>query len=89
MEKKILTTPISDEAIRSLTIGDTIYVSGTLITGRDAVHQRLLVESRDLSVDLTGNVLYHAGPIMKEREDAPGEYEVPLPSGAVFQEEKA
>ncbi|MBR2562547.1 MAG: L(+)-tartrate dehydratase subunit beta [Eubacterium sp.] len=76
MKKKILTTPISDEEIRALNVGDTVYVSGTLVTGRDAVHQRLLVEKQGLSVDLRGSVLYHAGPIMKERESEPGKFDV-------------
>lgn len=76
MEKKILTTPISDEDIRSLSVGDSFYVSGLLVTGRDSVHHRLLVEKQELPVDLRGNVLYHAGPIVKEREDEPGKYDV-------------
>ena len=74
--KKILTTPVSEEEIRSLKAGDTIYVSGTLVTGRDAVHQRLLTEKQPLAADLNGGVLYHAGPIVKERENEPGKYDV-------------
>ena len=74
MEKKILTTPISEQEIRSLTVGDTIYVTGILVTGRDAVHQRLIIEEQELPVDLKGKVLYHAGPIVKEK--AGGGYEL-------------
>ena len=36
-----LTTPISDATIRSLKVGDEVQITGTLFTGRDAVHKYL------------------------------------------------
>ncbi|MCF0146180.1 MAG: L(+)-tartrate dehydratase subunit beta [Eubacterium sp.] len=75
-KKIVLTTPITDEDILSLRTGDVIYVTGLLVTGRDAMHERMLRGDADLSVDLQGGVLYHAGPIMKEKADEPGKYEL-------------
>jgi len=38
--KKVLTTPIQDEDIASLHVGDIVYLSGTLVTCRDEGHRR-------------------------------------------------
>ncbi|MGI6175100.1 MAG: L(+)-tartrate dehydratase subunit beta [Christensenellales bacterium] len=74
MSKKILTTPIQDQDIQSLRIGDIVYLSGYLITGRDDVHHRLIVQNRQLPIDLKGKAIFHAGPIMQE--DEYGKYQV-------------
>lgn len=76
MSKKILTTPIQNEDLESLTIGDIIYLNGYLITSRDDVHQRLIKQHKELPVDLAGKAIFHAGPIMQEIEDQPGKYRV-------------
>jgi fumarate hydratase, class I len=57
-----LQTPISDEVVRSLKVGDVVLVSGRMFTGRDAIHSYLM--SHDSPVDLRGQVLYHCGPVM-------------------------
>ena len=59
-----LTTPISDEAVRQLQVGDTITLSGYILCGRDAVLPRvlrLIDEGREaaLGVDLRGQVIFH------------------------------
>ncbi|MDW7680688.1 MAG: fumarate hydratase, partial [bacterium] len=38
---KVLNTPVSEADIRSLKVGDTVIINGTIFTGRDAVHQYL------------------------------------------------
>lgn len=76
MSKKILTTPIQNEDLESLTIGDIIYLNGYLITSRDDVHQRLIKQHKALPVDLAGKAIFHAGPIMQEIEGQPGKYRV-------------
>ncbi len=76
MKTKILTTPIQDEELESLTIGDIIYLTGYLITSRDDVHQRLIKQHKELPVDLAGKAIFHAGPIMQEIEGRPGKYRV-------------
>lgn len=76
MNPKILATPIQDKDIEALEIGDIIYLSGYLVTGRDDAHQRLIKQGRRLPVDLSGKAVFHAGPIMRETEAGKGGYEV-------------
>ena len=40
-----LDIPISEEKIRSLKVGDTVLLSGVMVTARDAGH-KLMVEER-------------------------------------------
>ncbi len=60
-----LKTPISEEIIRSLKVGDEVLVTGRMFTGRDAVH-KYLHEGGQLpaGVDFKGGVLYHCGPVI-------------------------
>jgi len=76
MNRKILTTPIKDEELESLTIGDIVYLNGYLVTSRDDVHQRLIKQHKSLPVNLAGLAIFHAGPIMQEIEGQPGKYRV-------------
>jgi L(+)-tartrate dehydratase beta subunit len=64
--KKIITTPLADEAIADLHTGDIFYLSGTLATGRDDVHRRVVHEGMPCPFDFRGLVIFHAGPIVKE-----------------------
>ena len=64
MEKRI-TLPITDEAIKDLRAGDSVLLSGTIITGRDAAHKRLfelLQKGEPLPVDVRGEIIYYVGP---------------------------
>ncbi|MBI2619086.1 MAG: fumarate hydratase, partial [Ignavibacteriales bacterium] len=56
-----LTTPLSEEQIRSLKVGDVVLLNGSVHTGRDALHHHLL--THDSPVDLNGTALYHCGPV--------------------------
>ena len=76
MNTKTLTTPIKDEDIDALSIGDVIYLNGYLVTSRDDVHHRLIKLHKPLPYDLAGKAIFHAGPIMKERQDEKGKYDV-------------
>ncbi len=76
MNTKTLTTPIKDEDIEALCIGDIFFLNGYLITGRDDVHQRLIKHNKMLPVDLAKKAVFHAGPIMKERREKKGKYDV-------------
>lgn len=64
--KKILTTPIKDEDIESLNVGDVVYLTGHLVTCRDVAHRRLIELKRELPVDLKGLAIFHAGPIVRK-----------------------
>jgi len=58
----VLQTPITEEQIRSLRVGDVVIIQGEMHTGRDALHKYLL--DHDAPVDLNGAVIYHCGPVM-------------------------
>ncbi len=67
-----LITPLDDRTVRSLTLGDTVFVSGPIVTGRDEAHIRaleLFEEGKDTPAQLDGCVLYHCGPIMRKDGD--------------------
>src|SRR5918999_306521 len=62
-----LRTPLTEEQVRSLKVGDVVLISGRAYTGRDAVHHHLM--KHDPPVDLRGAALYHCGPVVaKEGE---------------------
>jgi len=62
---RVINTPVSDEVIESLHAGDRLLITGTIYTGRDAAHKRLveLIEKgEELPVDLKGQIIYFVGP---------------------------
>jgi fumarate hydratase subunit beta len=66
------TTPIGDE-VRKLRMGDVLFLTGTVVTARDAGHRRaleLINRGEKLPVDLRGLVVYHMGPIVRKVGDA-------------------
>jgi fumarate hydratase class I len=62
----VLQTPISEEQIRSLRVGDIVIINGEMHTGRDALHKHLM--DHDAPIDLQGSVIYHCGPVMLKDE---------------------
>jgi fumarate hydratase class I len=63
-----LTTPLSEEQVRSLRVGDVVILSGTAHTGRDMIHHHLT--THDAPVPLAGEVIYHCGPVvLKEGQE--------------------
>jgi fumarate hydratase class I len=62
-----LRTPLTEEQVRSLKVGDVVLISGRAYTGRDAVHHHLM--SHEPPVDLRGGVIYHCGPVVKKEGD--------------------
>ncbi|WP_438446163.1 fumarate hydratase [Gorillibacterium sp. sgz5001074] len=68
----VLQTPITEEQIRGLKVGDVVIINGLIHTGRDALHHYLM--EHDSPVDLDGSVIYHCGPVML-KDDA-GEWHV-------------
>lgn len=57
-----LTTPLTEETVRNLKVGDKVELSGTVVTARDMGH-KYLAEGGDIPVYL--NAIYHCGPIVK------------------------
>lgn len=59
-----LTTPISEEDIAKLKVGDVVSISGYIYTGRDAVLPKIIKHAEegtlaDVNVDLQGQVIFH------------------------------
>jgi len=64
-----LTTPLKEEDVRQLQIGDTVYLSGEVFTGRSRIHRYIFDEAHTLPVDTSRrNAMIHVGPIMKKTE---------------------
>ena len=74
-----LNIPISDDAIRSLKVGEPVLLSGVIVTGRDAAHKWMIdnfirktrtPNEEDQQVYaairplLDGGVIYHCGPVV-------------------------
>lgn len=64
-----LTTPLTEEKVRALKVGDEVGISGTLFTGRDAVH-KYLHDGGTLpnGVSLRDGIIYHCGPVVIKDE---------------------
>lgn len=55
--------------------GETVLLSGKMLTGRDAAHQRmveLIDAGQPLPVDLRGRVIYYVGPVRAVRDEVVG-----------------
>ncbi len=74
-----ITLPITDDVIRELKVGDSVSLTGVMITGRDAVHKWMIdtfvKKSRKPEGDdeavyealkpiLDGGAIYHCGPVV-------------------------
>lgn len=60
-----ITTPLTEEIVRSLHAGEQVLLSGEVYTARDAAHLRMLEclkKGEPLPIQLEGNVIYYAGP---------------------------
>jgi fumarate hydratase subunit beta len=61
---KDLTTPLSEEAIAQLEVGDVITITGYIYTGRDAVLPKIVKHAEEgtlseINVELKGSVIFH------------------------------
>lgn len=62
---KYIQTPINQNQINELKIGDSVYISGTIYVARDAAHKRMqemLDNNEKLPFDLKNNIIYYMGP---------------------------
>jgi len=66
-----LTTPVTDASLRSLELGDVVYVSGLLYTAREGVYRKVVDEGTELpaSVRDVTNVNFHCSPAASVRAD--------------------
>lgn len=62
---KEIMLPLTDTVIEDLHAGDSVLLTGTLITGRDAAHKRLYElaqKGENLPININGEVIYYVGP---------------------------
>lgn len=55
--------------MRSLSLGDVVYINGKIITGRDRMHTRVLEylhSGKAVPEDIYESILFHSGPIMQK-----------------------
>ncbi len=62
---KRIHTPLTGEKSKTLSVGDYVYITGTIYTARDAAHKRMqetLDAGNNLPIDLNDNIIYYMGP---------------------------
>ena len=72
-----LKTPLTDEEVEKLRVGDIVYITGIMVTARDEAHKEILEtleKGEKLPIDLKGLVLYHCGPVARKKPD--GSWEI-------------
>jgi len=73
--KKVDLNALTREQVASWRPGDTLLLSGKMLTGRDAAHKRIqdmLAKGERLPVDFTNRVIYYVGPVDPVREEVVG-----------------
>ena len=94
-----LTVPIPDEAIRALHVGDTVFLNGVIVTGRDAAHKFMIEHFirqapapdevtlyETLKQLLDGGVIYHCGPVVKQHDDGSWSFVAAGPTTSIREE---
>jgi L(+)-tartrate dehydratase beta subunit len=71
MDEVRLTTPVSDEAIARLKLGDVVYLDGPLYTAREGVYRKVVEGGHGVpaSVRQLTNVNFHCSPAATRRPD--------------------
>ncbi|PVZ66349.1 fumarate hydratase [Pelagibaculum spongiae] len=66
---------VTPEDVQDWQPGETVLLSGKMLTGRDAAHKRLvdmLNKGEELPVDLKGRFIYYVGPVDPVRDEVVG-----------------
>ena len=73
--RKVDLNTLTKEQVASWKPGDTLLLSGRMLTGRDAAHKRIqdmLAKGEQLPVDFTNRVIYYVGPVDPVRDEVVG-----------------
>ena len=73
--KKVDLNTLTKEEVAAWQPGDTLLLSGKMLTGRDAAHKRIqdmLAKGEKLPVDFTNRVIYYVGPVDPVRDEVVG-----------------
>lgn len=70
-----LTLPLSKQTVKTLHAGDSVLITGTILTARDCAHKRifeLLNSEKPLPFELKDAIIYYAGPCPAKPDMASG-----------------
>lgn len=73
--KRVNLETVTREETQTWKTGDTLLLSGKILTGRDAAHKRIqtmLANGEPLPVDFTNKFIYYVGPVDAVRDEAVG-----------------
>jgi fumarate hydratase, class I len=73
--RKVDLNTLSKEQVAAWKPGETLLLSGKMLTGRDAAHKRIadmLAKGEKLPVDFTNRVIYYVGPVDPVRDEVVG-----------------
>ncbi len=82
-----LKTPISEEEIRKLKVGDEVFLSGIIVTARDQAHKLMVEKKPDFIREyLKESVIYHCGPVVKKESDGTWKFVSAGPTTSIREE---
>jgi len=73
--RKVDLNTVTPEDVKSWQPGETLLLSGKMLTGRDAAHKKMIdmmANGEALPVDLAGRFIYYVGPVDPVRDEAVG-----------------
>ncbi len=73
--KRVNLDTVTPEDVRGWRAGDTLLLSGKMLTGRDAAHKKLvdlIDRGEPLPVDFTNRFIYYVGPVDPVRDEVVG-----------------
>ena len=70
MSKIRLITPVDEDEVRKLKVGDEVLVNGIVVTARDRGNKFLIEETtpQKFPINLRNGIMYHAGPLVRKVE---------------------
>ncbi len=73
--KHLNVNSMTQAELNNLKAGETVLLSGTILTGRDAAHKRIqdmVLKGEKLPVDFHGKIIYYVGPVNAVRDEVVG-----------------
>ena len=73
--RKVNLDTVTAEDVKAWQPGETLLLSGKMLTGRDAAHKKMvdmMAKGEALPVDLTGRFIYYVGPVDPVGDEAVG-----------------
>ena len=82
-----LTTPITEDQIRQLKVGDEVLLNGRVVLSRDIGHKFMKEQKPEwLKPILENMVIYHCGPVVRKNEDGTWSFVAAGPTTSIREE---